>query len=114
MNAAIGARIRELRESKKLSQEDVATKLGFSRQRLGRIENGDVDISYATICKIADILGVLPSQITSAAEERSSLGMLFRKGDMSKINEECEKLFDILDTIYAHRNIYMRTKKEVY
>ena len=91
MNAAIGARIRELRESKKLS-EDVATKLGFSRQRLGRIENGDVDISYATICKIADILGVLPSQITSAAEERSSLGMLFRKGDMSKINEECEKL----------------------
>jgi transcriptional regulator with XRE-family HTH domain len=111
MNAAIGARIRELREMRKLSQKDVAEKLGFSRQRVGRLEDGDADISYTIICKIADILDVPPSQITSAAEERSSLGMLFRRGDVCSLNAECEKLFDILDTIYAHRNIYVRTKE---
>lgn len=99
MNAAIGARIRELRDLKKISQEDVAKQLGFSRQRLGRLENGDSDISYNVICKIADILDVSPSRITSAAEKRSSLGMLFRKEDTGKFNSQCEMLVDILDTI---------------
>ncbi|MDD4778799.1 MAG: helix-turn-helix transcriptional regulator [Fermentimonas sp.] len=113
MNAAIGERIRYLRDMKKLSQGEVAERLGFSRQRLGRLENGDTDISYDVICKIADILNVSPSQITSAAEERSSLGMLFRKGNTSKFNSECEKLFDIIDTIYAQRNIYIRTKGDL-
>lgn len=112
MNAAIGARIRELRELKKLSQKDVAEKLGYSRQRVGRMEDGDADISYATICKIADILDVSPPQITSAADEERSLGMLFRKGEQSSLSAECEKLFDILDTIYAHRDIYVRTQKD--
>lgn len=111
MNDAIGSRIRTLRDGKKLSQEDVAQKLGFSRQRFGRLENGESDISYATILEIADILNVAPAEITNAAEEQKSLGKLFRKGDEEKLNAECEKLFNMIDLIYAHKNLYIRTRR---
>lgn len=113
MNTAIGTRIREIRDMKKMSQEEVANKLGFSRQRLGRLENGESDISYSVICKIAGILKVLPSQITDVAEDRSPLGMLFRREGSKKFNSQCETLFDILDSIYAQKNIYIRTKGDV-
>lgn len=111
MNHLIGEKIRSLREEKRLSQEEIGNILGISRQRMGRIENGESDISYKMICRIADILGVLPSDITDVAIEGKSLGMLLRNSGESKLNSECEKLFDIIDILYAHKNIYVRTTR---
>jgi transcriptional regulator with XRE-family HTH domain len=43
---------------KVLSQQNMAVELDLSQRHYGRIENGQVDINYSLLCKIADALGV--------------------------------------------------------
>lgn len=54
MNYDLAIRIKELRKNCKVNQEDIAERLDMSRQRYGCLENGQVDISYNIIKKIAD------------------------------------------------------------
>lgn len=56
MSYAIGNKIKELRTEHRTSQEQMADVLGTTRQRYSRIENGQMDISYALIKRIADFL----------------------------------------------------------
>ena len=74
MSYALGMRIKELRQIRKISQEQMANVLDMSRQRYSRLENGQVDISYVMIKKIADYLGVPTSEITNAEEEKKEIG----------------------------------------
>jgi transcriptional regulator with XRE-family HTH domain len=53
-----GARLRQLREAKKLSQEAVALASGLDRSYLGRIERGQANLSLVNINRVADALGV--------------------------------------------------------
>ena len=46
MNATLGDRIKSLRESKGLNQEQVATNMQCSRQKYERLEKDLIDISY--------------------------------------------------------------------
>lgn len=54
----IGARIRELRKAKKLSQEYLAFLCGLDRTYIGSVENGKRNISIENIEKIARALSV--------------------------------------------------------
>ncbi|QBP33298.1 MerR-like HTH DNA binding protein [Gordonia phage BrutonGaster] len=61
----IGARIKALRESHNLTQEQVAVQLGWKRQKWGSIESGNTDGHYgasrhAAYREIADLFGVDP------------------------------------------------------
>lgn len=47
----------EIRKSKNLTQDEVATKSGISRQYYSFIENGDRNCPVETAKKIADALG---------------------------------------------------------
>ena len=60
MNTILGGRIKVLREAKGFTQEQVAEKMNCTRQKYARIEKGLIDISYASITTIADILEVTP------------------------------------------------------
>lgn len=51
-------RIRIIRESKSLTQADIAQKCGISASAYGQIERKASTSSYETLCKIADALGV--------------------------------------------------------
>jgi transcriptional regulator with XRE-family HTH domain len=53
-----GARVRELRLVKKLSQEELAFKAGMHRTYLGGIERGERNPSLKNITAIASALGV--------------------------------------------------------
>lgn len=53
-----GARLRQLRKSKKLSQEAVALASGLDRSYLGRIERGEANLSLVNIVRVAEALGV--------------------------------------------------------
>ncbi len=112
MNTMIGARIRELREARKIKQEELANFLGYSRQRLARMENGESDISYDAICKVSDFLGINTAEITKVATKKESLTMMFRQ-EGNEIDEQCEKLFEMLDLVYAHKKIYNKTRGEM-
>lgn len=52
-------KIRELREKKKISQEELAQMSGVSRQTISKIEQGEeVSVMTSTLAAIADALGV--------------------------------------------------------
>ena len=65
MNTILGARIKSLRQSKGLTQEQIAGKMDCTRQKYARLEKGLIDISYASISTIAQVLGVRIEEITS-------------------------------------------------
>ena len=56
--AAVGDRIRQLRESKKWKQSDLATRVGVSRAAIGYYETGTRTPPYATLIRIAEVFGV--------------------------------------------------------
>ena len=51
----LAKRLKELREQKKVSQEVVFNDTGI---HVARIEQGKRDISFTTLCKLADYFGV--------------------------------------------------------
>ena len=60
-----GERVRKLRQSKGLSQEDLAFKAGMHRTYLGGIERGERNPSLRNIAAIAKALGVTLSELFS-------------------------------------------------
>ncbi|TBF26475.1 helix-turn-helix domain-containing protein (plasmid) [Rhizobium leguminosarum] len=59
MTMTIGARIKSLREQRKLSQEDLAEQFGFKdRQTLSAIENGDRKVAADELLRAAQVFGV--------------------------------------------------------
>ena len=56
--SVIGVNIRKARNSKKLSQEELAFRAGVDRSYLSEIENGYKNISVVVLCNIAKALEV--------------------------------------------------------
>lgn len=67
-HAAFGRAIREFREERGISQEAFALRCGIDRSHYGGIERGERNPSLSHIFKIADTLGVRPSEIHARAE----------------------------------------------
>jgi transcriptional regulator with XRE-family HTH domain len=68
-HAAFGRAIRELREERGISQEAFALRCGVDRSHYGGMERGERNPSLATVFKVADTLGVRPSEIHARAEQ---------------------------------------------
>lgn len=112
MSYSIGKKIYDLRTQRKMSQDDIASKLGISRQRLARIENGQSDISYTLLQKTAEILAIPINTLTSADQE-VDLRVFFRDADNSDtVKNSVEKIVEILKTFHAHEKLYFRMKGE--
>ena len=58
LKEAFGSRLKEIRKSKKITQESLAELLDLSQRQLIRIENGENFPSSETISKISLVLGV--------------------------------------------------------
>ncbi|MCM3131092.1 helix-turn-helix transcriptional regulator [Paenibacillus sp. MER 78] len=56
-------RVREMRARHKLSQQDLAKKIGATRQTIGLIEKGDYSPSVILALKIADSFGVTVEEV---------------------------------------------------
>lgn len=55
MNTLLGGRIKALRSAKNYTQEQMADRIGVSRQKYARIENGVNSITLDMLTKIAGI-----------------------------------------------------------
>lgn len=60
-----GKRIRALRKSKKLSQEELAEKCGLHTTYIGQIERGEKNASLESIQKLSNGLGISIAEIFS-------------------------------------------------
>ena len=59
----VGDKVRELREAKGWSQEELGFKSGLHRNYVGRIERGEQNIAVVNVAKLAKALGVRPREL---------------------------------------------------
>ena len=103
MNTLLGHRIKALRTAKNYTQEQLSERLGISRQKYARIENGSNSITLDILTKIADMLDVTVGDITRVLDEQPAVA--FRAGTDGASSE---KIFDMLDLFYANKHMYTR------
>lgn len=60
---AFGKRLKEVRQSVGISQEELAFKSGLHRTYISSVERGERNISLINIKKISDALGVKPRDL---------------------------------------------------
>lgn len=66
---AAGRVIRKLRTQKHMTQELLSGFAGIARSHLSMIENGTKQANMETMWRIAQALGITPSQLVAAIEE---------------------------------------------
>lgn len=59
----LGIHIRQLREKKNLSQQDLANDCNIPKIQIGRIERAEVNTTIRTLVKIANALQVEPKDL---------------------------------------------------
>ena len=59
----LGQRLATLRKERSWSQERLALESGIARSYLGGVERGKRNVALLNICKLAQTLGVKPSEL---------------------------------------------------
>lgn len=103
MNELLGGRIKALRNAENLTQEQIADRIGVSRQKYARIENGSNNVTLDILTKIAEVLEISVADITRVLDETPAAE--YRAGEK---NSSSEKIFDMLDLFYANKHMYAK------
>lgn len=96
-------RIVELRKSKKITQEELAKRVGVSRSALSQYELGTRQPDYDTIKRMADFFEVSTDYLLGRKDDTNThpaeklLGYL----DMGLTNEEIKKRMDFMSDIFT-------------
>jgi transcriptional regulator with XRE-family HTH domain len=61
--ASLGIHIRQLREKKNLSQQDLADDCGIPKSQIARIERAKINTTVKTLVKIANALDIEPKEL---------------------------------------------------
>lgn len=70
----LGATVREARRAAKLTQADVAERVGLQPEVFGRLERGAMLPSVPTLFKVGRVLGVSNDVLLGLADERAAEG----------------------------------------
>ena len=57
MQIAFGQAVRALRVEARLHQQDVADRAGIVQQQVSKIENGEINLTILTMCRLAIAVG---------------------------------------------------------
>jgi transcriptional regulator with XRE-family HTH domain len=71
---ALGRAVRQLRQSRRLAQDELAVRTGLHRTYLGGIERGERNPTWKTLATIAAGLGVSMSELVERAEHEAHNG----------------------------------------
>jgi len=84
-----GARIKEIRESKNMSQEKLAELVCMESRHISRIETGKSFTTLENIAKIADVLDVKISELFSFEHKKDKKILIYEIEEfMKNANEE--------------------------
>ena len=78
--------IKYLRKVKKISQQDLANKIGVDRSTISRIENGEIETTIDNALKLAEMLHVplndlLGKDLQTQTKENKDNGIYIQKAD---------------------------------
>lgn len=59
----LGIHVRQIREKKGLSQQDLADDCGITQNQVGRIERAEINTTIKTLIKIANALDIEPKEL---------------------------------------------------
>ncbi|WP_433779836.1 helix-turn-helix domain-containing protein [Flavobacterium anhuiense] len=59
----LGIHIRQLREKKGMSQQDLGDDCGITQNQVGRIERAEINTTVKTLVKIASALDIEPKEL---------------------------------------------------
>lgn len=96
MELEILKRIKETRESHRLTQSDMANSLEISIVSYSKIERGETKLTINHIERIANILGVSPYSLISSNDENTDIEAL--KKENEDLKKDIERYKGILDT----------------
>ncbi|MDA8428975.1 MAG: XRE family transcriptional regulator [Geobacteraceae bacterium] len=105
----IGAKIKELRRSKKLKLQDVANETGFSTALISQIENNNVSPPIATLSKIAQFLDVKIGHFFTENEDESPYEVM-RRGERTVVPKVVAK--DGTSQGYFYESLSVRKKNK--
>lgn len=100
MNKLLGNRIRALRSANNFTQEQVADRIGMSRQKYARIESGVTSVTLDILSKLSAIFNVTVGDITRVLDEVPVVQ--YRVGEDTSSSK---KIFDMLDLFYANKHM---------
>lgn len=101
-------RIRQLRQAKGMSQQELAERTGYTdRSSIAKIEKGDVDLTESKIQAFADALGVRPSYLMGWEDEDQFLG----QHEDYYLNEEARDLAEFLYNNPAYKTLFDASRK---
>ncbi|APM41354.1 helix-turn-helix domain-containing protein [Clostridium kluyveri] len=94
-----GDRLKELREEKELTQDELGRMLGVSRQSISSYESQDIEPSINNLVKLADIFNVSLDYLLCRTKEKYNLNL--------KDIEDRDFIVDLAMIIKKH---YKKTK----
>ena len=94
-----GERLLLVRKKRKVSQDDLAKKIGVHAPVIGRYERGEVKPSIETAAKMADALSVSLDYLTGLSDQELDQDVLKQVNDLQALNEDDRK--HILQTLGA-------------
>lgn len=90
----VGQRIRQLRESKNMSQEELAEKADLHPTFIGKIERAEINPSIITLGKIAQAFNIPLSQLLSFSEDKQVI-----ESKVELLNESLNKAMKELQVV---------------
>lgn len=91
-------RIAEVRKAAKVTQEELAKRLGINRATLSKYENGTIDLSLSQFQKIASVLGVPLSQLLTQNEQIGTAYLEYFSSDTNEgRSRQLHRSFDLLN-----------------
>ena len=73
LRGPVGARVRQLRRVRRLTQEQLAERAGLSHKFLGEVERGRGNPTLTTLAALSDALGVQLADLLAIEPERPRL-----------------------------------------
>ena len=101
----IGENIKQFRKNKKITQKELAEKIGVTDSAITKYEKGDREPNIETLNKIATALGVTINDLVKNEEKASnknSIGIRFL--DRSKLPDEKEQIIKVVEEMYEFIN----------
>lgn len=102
MKKEIGSKVRQIRELKGFTQDQVAQKLGLSQRAYSKLENNETRFDWDRITKVAEIFEISPTDIISFDDN-----LIFNNCNQSGkfeqfINQNPEKLIEQYESRIKH------------
>lgn len=116
MNSGISKRIKILRKTKEINQEELGKILNISRRSVSAIENGETDLSTKQLEKLSEFFNVSTDYLIKGKEEENTINTTEQEILMLVRNDlDIKKtLLNVLETKKkAIQQMMMKTQNEL-